>query len=125
MRCYAVTGTVCLFKQSISVSGRKIPLPFLEEMSNRKRRPNWTDPESLVLAQLIQERKDIIRGKCSTGISIHDKRKAWEDIAQAINATFPEIQRTVSDCNKKWENLLAKSREEIKRQKINAGTGNK
>lgn len=71
----------------------------------------------------MQERKDIIRGKCSTGVSIQDKRQAWEEIAQAINAAFPQIQRTVSDCNKKWENLLAKSREEIKRQKRQAGTG--
>ncbi|KAF3689613.1 hypothetical protein EXN66_Car005285 [Channa argus] len=90
-------------------------------MSSRKRRPNWTDQESLLLAQLMQERKEIIRGKCSTGVSIQDKRQAWEDIAQTINTAFPQIQRTVSDCNKKWENLLAKSRQEIRRQKRQPG----
>ncbi|KAM9361597.1 uncharacterized protein ABDE67_022651 [Symphorus nematophorus] len=99
-----------------------MPLQLIEGMSSRKRRPNWTDQECLLLAQLMQERKGIIRGKCSTGVSIQDKRQAWEEIAQAINAAFPQIQRTVSDCNKKWENLLAKSREEIKRQKRQAGT---
>ncbi|XP_040890626.1 myb/SANT-like DNA-binding domain-containing protein 4 isoform X2 [Toxotes jaculatrix] len=98
-----------------------MPLQLLEGMSSRKRRPNWTDQECLLLAQLMQERKDIIRGKCSTGVSIQDKRQAWEEVAQAINIAFPQIQRTVSDCNKKWENLLAKSREEIKRQKRQAG----
>ncbi|XP_029907677.1 uncharacterized protein LOC115359378 [Myripristis murdjan] len=95
--------------------------PLLEGMSSRKRRPNWTDQECLLLVQLMQERKDIIRGKCSTGVSIQDKRQAWEEIAQAINTAFPQIQRTVFDCNKKWENLLAKSREEIKRQKRQLG----
>ncbi|KAM9859934.1 uncharacterized protein ACBR49_014425 [Aulostomus maculatus] len=99
-----------------------MPLQLLEGMSSRKRRPNWTDQECLLLAQLMQERKDIIRGKCCTGVSIQDKRQAWEEIAQAINAAFPQIQRTVADCNKKWENLLAKSREEIKRQKRQTGT---
>ncbi|XP_030276407.1 myb-related transcription factor, partner of profilin-like isoform X3 [Sparus aurata] len=99
-----------------------MPLQLIEGMSTRKRRPNWTDQECLLLAQLMQEKKNIIRGKCSTGISIQDKRQAWEEIAQAINTAFPQIQRTVSDCNKKWENLLAKSREEIKRQKRQAGT---
>ncbi|XP_053299519.1 uncharacterized protein LOC128458639 [Pleuronectes platessa] len=93
-----------------------MPLQLLEGMSSRKRRPNWTDQECLLLAQLMQERREIIRGKCSTGISVQDKRQAWEEITQSINAAFPQIQRTVSDCNKKWENLLAKSREEIKRQ---------
>ncbi|XP_045884441.1 myb/SANT-like DNA-binding domain-containing protein 4 [Micropterus dolomieu] len=91
-------------------------------MSSRKRKPNWTDQECLLLAQLMQERKDIVRGKCSTGVSIEDKRQAWEEIAQAINTAFPQVQRTVSDCNKKWENLLAKSREEIKRQRRQAST---
>ncbi|XP_056293533.1 uncharacterized protein LOC130208438 isoform X2 [Pseudoliparis swirei] len=86
-------------------------------MSSRKRRPNWTDQECLLLAQLMQERKEVIRGKCSSGVSIQDKRQAWEEIAQSINIAFPQIQRTVSDCNKKWENLLAKSKEEIKRQR--------
>lgn len=95
----------------------------LVEASSRKRRPNWTDQECLLLAQLMQDKKAIIRGKCSTGVSTQDKRQAWEEIAQVINRTFPQIQRTVSDCNKKWENLLAKSREEIKRQKRQERTG--
>ncbi|XP_037642801.1 uncharacterized protein LOC119498222 [Sebastes umbrosus] len=99
-----------------------MPLELLEGMSSRKRRPNWTDQECLLLAQLMQEKKDVIRGKCCTGISIQDKKLAWEEIAQTINIAFPQIQRTVTDCNKKWENLLAKSREEIKRQRRHAGT---
>ncbi|XP_029681887.1 uncharacterized protein [Takifugu rubripes] len=90
---------------------------LVESKSERKRRSNWTEQESLLLAQLVQEKKNIIRGKCSTGVSTLDKRNAWEHIAQNINTTFPHVQRTVSDCNKKWENLLAKTREEIKRQK--------
>ncbi|XP_034725773.1 uncharacterized protein LOC117943631 [Etheostoma cragini] len=94
-----------------------MPLQLLEGMPSKKRRPNWTDQECLLLAHLMQERKDIIRGKCSTGVSIQDKRQAWEEISQAINTAFPQIQRTVSDCNKKWENLLAKSRKEIKQQR--------
>ncbi|TNN51258.1 hypothetical protein EYF80_038519 [Liparis tanakae] len=92
-------------------------MQLVEGMSSRKRRPNWTDQECLLLAQLMQERKEVIRGKCSSGVSIQDKRQAWEEIAQSINIAFPQIQRTVSDCNKKWENLLAKSKEEIKRQR--------
>ncbi|XP_008282716.1 uncharacterized protein LOC103359252 [Stegastes partitus] len=97
-----------------------MPLQVLEEMPSKKRRPNWTDQESLLLAQLMQERKNVVRGKYSTGVSIQDKRHAWEEIAQTINVAFPQVQRTVSDCNKKWENLLAKAKEEIKRQKRQA-----
>ncbi|XP_061731278.1 uncharacterized protein LOC133535449 isoform X1 [Nerophis ophidion] len=95
-------------------------MPFqLEAMSSRKRRPNWTDQECYLLAQLVHERKEVIRGKCISGL--YDKRQAWEEITHTINTAFPLMQRTVSDCSKKWENLLAKSREEIKRQKMQAG----
>lgn len=85
------------------------------------RRPNWTDEESLLLAQLIEERKEIIRRKSSAGVTILAKRQAWEEIAQAINIGFPQYQRTVPDCTKKWENLLAKTRNEIKRQRMHMG----
>jgi len=85
------------------------------------RRPNWTDEESLLLAQLIEERKEIIRRKSSAGVTVLAKRQAWEEIAQAVNLGFPQYQRTVPDCTKKWENLLAKSRNEIKRQRMHMG----
>lgn len=110
------SNQVCFFFRQMSHE-------LVESKSNRKRRSNWTEQESLLLAQLVQEKKNIIRGKCSTGVSTLDKRNAWEHIAQNINTTFPHVQRTVSDCNKKWENLLAKTREEIKRQKRLAGAG--
>ncbi|CAL8337868.1 unnamed protein product [Lota lota] len=90
-------------------------------MYARMRRPNWTDEESLLLAQLIEERKEIIRRKCSAGVTSLAKRQAWEEIAQTINIGFPQYQRTVADCTKKWENLLAKSRNEIKRQRMHIG----
>lgn len=95
---------------------RQMPPQPVKGSTSRKRRPNWTDPECLLLAQLIQKKQNIVRGKQSTGVSVQDKRHAWKEIVQAINDAFPQVQRTVSDCNKKWENLLAKAREEIKRQ---------
>ncbi|XP_034022944.1 uncharacterized protein LOC117507230 [Thalassophryne amazonica] len=101
-----VQGSECVDDNKMSLT--------LEAVSGKKRKPNWTDQECCVLAQLMEERKDIIRGKCSTGVSTQDKRKAWEEITKAINAASPQVQRTASDCNKKWENLLAKSRNEIK-----------
>lgn len=87
-----------------------------KSLTSRKRKPNWTDEESLLLAQLIQKKQNIVRGKPSTGVYFQDKRLAWKEIVQAINEAFPHVQRTVHDCNKKWENLLAKARVEIKRQ---------
>lgn len=109
--------------QNMSPIPRSLPVQLLEGMSSRKRKPNWTEQECLLLAQLLQERKEAIRGKCGIEVSIQDKRQAWKQVAQSINNVFPQIHRTVYDCNKKWENLLAKSKVEIKRQKRQAGTG--
>lgn len=90
-------------------------------MAGRKRRPNWTEDESLLLAKLLREKKDVIRGKSSSGVLPQERKQAWEEISKTINNTFPETQRTVSDCSKKWENLLAKAKEEIKRVKRDMG----
>ncbi|KAJ3602551.1 hypothetical protein NHX12_030303 [Muraenolepis orangiensis] len=62
------------------------------------RRPNWTEEESLLLAQLIEERKEIIKRKCHSAATSMAKRQAWEEIAQTINIGFPQYQRTVADC---------------------------
>ena len=39
----------------------------------RKRKPNWTQEQLLLLAQLVNENKDIIKGKFGVGITAKTK----------------------------------------------------
>ncbi len=43
----------------------------------RKRKPNWTQEQLLHLAQLVNENKDIIKGKSGVGITSKTKKDAY------------------------------------------------
>ncbi len=50
----------------------------------RKRKPNWTQEQ--LLAQIVNENNDIIKGKFGVGIISQIKNHAWENIYVQINA---------------------------------------
>ena len=69
-----------------------------------KRKPNWTEDECLFLAELVEERKDIIKGKFGPSLTSAKKKTAWKDIADRINEAFPRTTRTPLDAerNSAW-----------------------
>ena len=83
----------------------------------RTRKPNWTEEQCLLLAQLINEHKSVLRGKFSPSVTVQAKKQAWDTIAQQINASFPLVVRTSEDCEKRWYVLQSKAKEEIAAQK--------
>lgn len=90
----------------------------------RKRKPNWTQDQLLLLAQLVLEKKNIIKGKFGTGISSKTKRETWERICLQINAAFPLVSRTTDDCERRWYALQSQSRVEIAAfKRANMATG--
>ncbi|XP_030271960.1 uncharacterized protein LOC115581168 [Sparus aurata] len=78
-----------------------------------KRKPNWREEETLLLVELVEERKLIIKGKFSPTLTSHDKKQAWEDISNQLNTSQTFSHRSPADCEKKWYNVLSKSRSEI------------
>ncbi|XP_041370988.1 uncharacterized protein LOC121384596 isoform X2 [Gigantopelta aegis] len=93
-------------------------------MESSKRKPNWTEDETLSLVRLVDERKDIIRGKFGAGVTSKKKKEAWLAVTEEINAAFPSVLRTSEDCEKRWYNVQCRSRKEISTQKTHMqGTG--
>ncbi|KAK0150777.1 hypothetical protein N1851_008120 [Merluccius polli] len=84
-----------------------------EEKAKRKRKPNWSQDQLLLLAQFVLERRGIIKGKFGSGVTSKKKREAWEDITFNINASFPAVCRSTDDCEKRWYALQSQSRSEI------------
>ena len=78
-----------------------------------KRKPNWTEDECLFLAELVEERKDIIKGKFGPSLTSAKKKTAWKDIADRINEAFPRTTRTPLDAERKWYVVQSKGRREI------------
>ena len=51
-----------------------------------KRKPNWTDREKVVLLEECEKRKAILKAKFSSSITSADKNRAWQEIANTVNA---------------------------------------
>lgn len=78
-----------------------------------KRKPNWTADETVLLAELVLNWKEVVRDKFGPTITSKEKRKAWKVIASPINAASPRRRRSAEDCEKGWYNVLSTSRKEI------------
>ncbi|KAA0723953.1 hypothetical protein E1301_Tti015358 [Triplophysa tibetana] len=83
----------------------------------RNRKPNWTEEQGLLLAQLVNEHKGMLRGKFGPTVTSQGKRRAWDTISQTINASFPLVVRTGDDCEKRWYVLQSKAKDEISAHK--------
>ncbi|ROI62467.1 Myb-related transcription factor, partner of profilin [Anabarilius grahami] len=79
----------------------------------RNRKPNWTEEQGLLLAQLVNEHKGMLRGKFGPTVTSQGKRRAWDTISQTINASFPLVVWTGDDCEKRWYVLQSKAKDEI------------
>ena len=55
-----------------------------KKMSQRK--PYWTDREQVVLLEEHEKRKVILKAKFSSSITSGDKNRAWQEIANIVNA---------------------------------------
>ncbi|XP_063887769.1 myb/SANT-like DNA-binding domain-containing protein 4 isoform X1 [Scylla paramamosain] len=84
----------------------------LAEPQKKKRKPNWSQEETLLLVNVIMEKKLIINGRFKPSLSHKDKREAWQSITDAINGTNPLTKRTV-EVETKWFSVLSKSRKKI------------
>ncbi|KAK4324881.1 hypothetical protein Pmani_004531 [Petrolisthes manimaculis] len=85
----------------------------MDSNSTTKRNANWSKDETMLLLQLIEEKKKIIKGKFSPDLTIRDKREAWQYITNSLNTTFPGIHRQREQVEKKWHNLLSKGKKAI------------
>ncbi|XP_041347267.1 uncharacterized protein LOC121367223 [Gigantopelta aegis] len=54
------------------------------ESCKPKRKPNWTEDETLSLVRLVDERKDIIRGKFGEGVTRGGPVMNLSGIAEAV-----------------------------------------
>jgi Myb/SANT-like DNA-binding domain len=68
-------------------------------MAAEKRTVNFTEQEKIVLVREIQERGNILHGEFSATLTKSHKERAWEMVAQAVNAVAP-IPRTIKSVSR-------------------------
>ncbi|XP_062613578.1 uncharacterized protein LOC134275315 [Saccostrea cucullata] len=92
--------------------------------SQTKRKPNWNADETLTLTNLVDENKNILRGKLGPTLTSDMKARTWQSIAQTLTAMGVGPARTAAEVEKKWHNIFSKSKSEISdHRRGTTGTG--
>ena len=65
-----------------------------------KRNPNWTDREKVVLLEEHEKRKVILKAKFSSSITSGGKNRAWQEIANIVNAGN-SVKRDIKEIHQK------------------------
>lgn len=92
--------------------------------SQTKRKPNWNADETLALTNLVDENKQILRGKLGPSLTSEMKSRMWRNIAVSLTAMGVGPGRTAAEVEKKWHNIFSKSKSEISdHRRATTGTG--
>ncbi|XP_072171734.1 uncharacterized protein [Diadema setosum] len=88
--------------------------------SRRPRSRNWNTAEKFFLFEHVKNRFDIITDPRKEAASIHEKRRIWEQIYQAIAKEFGPLEDHLvrgkggEKCRTQWKNLVQAARKEYK-----------
>ena len=107
------------FVRPLSLSASSTSSAFYFEMATNKseggfrKKPNWSQEKSLFLAELIEERKEVIKGKFGPSVTSGMKKATWKDITDRINESISRTTRTPAEVERKWYVIQSKGRGEV------------
>lgn len=78
-----------------------------------KGKSNWSFEEYLLLTKEMHLRKRIIKRKFSITMMRQDKKDAWKEIANKINASLTLVLLYPVEYKKMWFNILSEGCQEI------------
>lgn len=82
----------------------------------RSRKVNWTPDETKFLVELYRENAKFLKGDFSSpGCTNRGKIDAWARIAASLHEAFPGGNRSVKDCQKRWQAVQSLSKTKIAR----------
>lgn len=91
----------------------------------RIRKVNWSPEETKFLVEQYKKNIRYLKGDFPLpGCTSREKIYAWERIATSLHKAFPAANRSVKECQKRWQTVQAQTRARLARYKkaVN-GTG--
>ena len=79
----------------------------------RRRKPNFTDHEVLNIINQYDEYKELLHSREASKSVIAQKQAVWKQITENLNATYPQVERTVEDVRRKWKKLQSEAKREV------------
>ena len=91
---------------------------------SRRRKPNFTDHEVLNIVDQYDTYKELLHSREASKTVIAQKQAIWKQITDNLNATYPQVERTVEDVRRKWKKLQSEAKREAAayRTALQAGT---
>jgi hypothetical protein len=78
----------------------------------RRRKPNFTDHEVLNIIDQYDTYKELLHSREASKSVIAQKQAIWKQITEVLNATYPQVERTVEDVRRKWKKLQSEAKRE-------------
>jgi hypothetical protein len=78
----------------------------------RRRKPNFTDHEVLNIIEQYDTYKELLHSREASKSVIAQKQAIWKRITDNLNATYPQVERTVEDVRRKWKKLQSEAKRE-------------
>lgn len=92
--------------------------------SQTKRKSNWNADKTLTLTNLVDENKQILRGKLGPSLTSEMKSRTCRNIAVSLTAMDIGPGRTAAEVEKKWHTIFSKSKSDISdHRRATTGTG--
>ena len=78
------------------------------------RSKSYTPGEISLLTSLVKKNKTAVESKKTTFEAINSKNLAWESISLEFNSDPDSCSRTQEQLKKKWENMKAQAKKEVR-----------
>ena len=79
----------------------------------RRRKPNFTDHEVINIIDQYDRYKELLHSREASKSVIAQKQAIWRQITDTLNATYPQVERTVEDVRRKWKKLQSEAKREV------------
>ncbi|XP_071100859.1 nuclear apoptosis-inducing factor 1-like [Haliotis cracherodii] len=95
----------------------------MSEVDMKKRKPNWTKEEVLLLTELVKANVHVLEGKFGPGVTSARRQEAWQVITATLNSSCSH-PRTKEEVEKKWKNVKSQAKHKYSEfGKLTKGTG--
>lgn len=78
-----------------------------------KRKPNFTEGESLYLISQFERNTEVLTSKLNDASTNKQKVEVWKRICGDYNSKNPIVLRTANDLKRKWKNMVRAAKKEL------------
>ena len=82
-------------------------------LSANKRKPNFTEGESLFLISQFERNSGVLTSKVNDASTNKQKVEVWTRICSDYNSRNPIVLRTANDLKRKWKNMARAAKKEL------------